>query len=154
MRDQYNMDVASSSRHPLFAEVLVQLDMSDIDSASQSLLAALKGIALDTGMKQTCPGASQRTGRRFQPCSKPWVYLECQSLKAEVRQVLARRAPAEEMRPLRRASNAWIRRKRRAFLRQRLRELLGELKDSPKKYWDAFFAWPKHLPECLWHLAV
>ena len=80
--------------------------------------------------------------------------MECQGLKAAVRQALGRGTPAEELRPLRRAFNALIRGKRRAFQRRRLEELLGELRDTPKQYWDAFLVQPKRLPEGLRHPAV
>ena len=66
---------------------------------------------------------SRRAGARVQIYSKPWFDEECRSLKADLRQALARHAPREELRPLRRAFNGVVRRKRRAHQRRRLKHL-------------------------------
>ena len=101
-------------------------------------MTALRGLALDTGMREHCPRVSRRTGARAQPYSKPWFDEECRGLKTGLRQALARHAPREERCPLRRAYNGAVRRKWRAYQRRHLRNLLDELRERPKRYWDAF----------------
>ena len=145
-RDDYTQNLANSAGEPAFAYVLDSLQNDDVELAGQTLMAALRGIALDSGMRERCPRVSQRTGARVQPFGKPWFDEECRESKRVVRQALANQAPREEMRPLRRAFNTLIRRKRRGYQRQRLTELLGELRERPKRYWDAFLPKAQRLP--------
>ena len=148
-RAAYNMNVANFAGRPEFAGVLESLQHGDVDLAGQALmLSALRAVALDSGMRERCPRISQRTGARVQPFGKPWFDEECRTSKRAVRQALAARMPREELRPLRRAFNTLIRRKRctRAHQRSRLQELLGDLSEQPKRYWDAFLPKAQRLP--------
>ena len=149
--EDYRSHVANSSGQPAFARIVHALGQGDVGAVGQTLMTALRGLALDVAMHETCPRVSRRTGARVQPYSKPWFDEECRSLKADLRRALARHAPREELRPLRRAFNGAARRKRRAHQRRRLRHLLGELRERPKRYWDAFLPKAERLPPELRH---
>ena len=153
-REDYRSHVANSSGQPAFARVVDDLGRGDVETAGQTLLTALRGLALDTGMRERCPRVSRRTGARVQPYSQAWFDEECRGLKTELREALARHAPREELRPLRRAYNGAVRRKRRAYQRRHLRTLLDELRERPKRYWDAFLPKAERHPVELRHPAV
>ena len=153
-RECYSGHVACSSGHAVFGKVIESLQSGDVTVAGTELMGTLRGLALDSGMRVRCPRLSRRTHACVRPVGKPWFDHECRCLKSEVRDALARRAPPEELRPLRWAFNALIRRKRRAHQRQRLHALLDDLRWRPKCYWDAFLPKADRLPPALQHPAA
>ena len=131
--------------------VVGSLADGDSATAAKNLRHVLLDNARAVGMRSS--RACVSGGKRVHSRQKPWFDSECRQLKASVRAVRAAGASvnSSELRSARAAFNKVAKRKRRQHRRQRLTDLLAQLRDPDqcKRFWDALSLPPKQLPQQL-----
>ena len=126
--------------------VMYSLDVGNGADAHVLLINA-KAVGMRAG--RVCLSGSKRVLSR----QKPWFDSECRELKGAVKAVRAAGATVNsaELQQARAAFKKVARRKRRRFRRQRIHDLLGQLRDPVqcKQFWDSLSVPAKQLPRQL-----